>query len=154
MTDSMKKAIYETDRRRKIQTEYNTQHGITPKTIVKAIPTPITSLDNDGNVIRLHDRSQLAKRALRTGAGSGHGKSVWSAADSATAASYDLLDPSSRVDEIQLLAGEWFTSVTELPKIVMTMEGEMKTAARGMQFERAAELRDRIKRLKVLQLGM
>ena len=37
MTDSMKKAIGETERRRKIQTDYNTEHGITPQTIIKRI---------------------------------------------------------------------------------------------------------------------
>ncbi|MDE7071469.1 MAG: excinuclease ABC subunit UvrB [Clostridia bacterium] len=37
MTDSMKRAIEETNRRREIQSQYNAQHGITPKTIVKEI---------------------------------------------------------------------------------------------------------------------
>ena len=37
ITDSMKRAIDETNRRRKIQTEYNKKHGIVPKTIVKEI---------------------------------------------------------------------------------------------------------------------
>src|SRR5271156_5241235 len=37
MTDSMKKAISETDRRRNKQIEFNTEHGITPRTIVKAV---------------------------------------------------------------------------------------------------------------------
>ena len=37
MTDSIKKAVRETSRRRKIQMEYNEKHGITPKTIIKPI---------------------------------------------------------------------------------------------------------------------
>lgn len=37
MTDSMKKAVEETNRRRKIQQQYNEEHGITPKTIQKAV---------------------------------------------------------------------------------------------------------------------
>jgi excinuclease ABC subunit B len=37
MTDSMKRAIYETNRRRKIQLEYNTQYGIVPETIRKEV---------------------------------------------------------------------------------------------------------------------
>lgn len=48
ITDSMRKAIGETNRRRKIQEDYNTEHGITPKTIVKAIEaTLVTAYEAD-----------------------------------------------------------------------------------------------------------
>lgn len=41
VTDSMKRAIGETERRRKAQSEYNREHGITPKTIVKEIKSTL-----------------------------------------------------------------------------------------------------------------
>jgi excinuclease ABC subunit B len=44
MTDSMKLAISETDRRRQIQEAYNTEHGITPTSIVKSIDEIMTSI--------------------------------------------------------------------------------------------------------------
>ncbi|MDR3607231.1 MAG: excinuclease ABC subunit UvrB [Oligoflexia bacterium] len=163
MTDSMKRALEETARRRAIQHEYNLANGITPQTIVKAIPDRITGEQEtaDGKVVRINDKAALAKRALRTGAGSGHGRSVWSAADSAggrgnalAVANLDLLDESERVEQIRQTAGEYFTSLEKLAATIAKMEDEMKLAAKAMQFERAAELRDRIKRLKILNLGI
>ena len=51
MTDSMKKALDETERRRKIQKQYNEEHGITPQTIKKAVRDLIrisSKADNEG----------------------------------------------------------------------------------------------------------
>jgi hypothetical protein len=109
----------------------------------------------DGKVVRL-DKAQLAKRALRTGAGSGHGRSLWSAADSGAAAiaNLDLLDADSRLEQIRVLAGDYFTKMDELPKVIGKMEADMRESAKAMQFERAAELRDRIRQLKTLSLGL
>ncbi|HLG26133.1 MAG TPA: helicase-related protein, partial [Candidatus Gracilibacteria bacterium] len=50
MTDAMKLAIGETDRRRKIQEDYNTKHGITPKTIIKEVKD-IAMHRKDGEII-------------------------------------------------------------------------------------------------------
>ena len=163
-TDSMRKALDETARRRALQEDFNRAHGITPQTIQKAIPAPIlqaevenlgTSRSGRGGK---DDKSVLAKRALRTGAGSGHGKSLWSAAESAAAAhamgNLDLLDPQGRIEAVREAAGDYFTSLEEVNKSVRAMERDMREAAKEMQFERAAEIRDRIRRLKVLALGL
>ena len=47
LTDSMEKAISETNRRRKIQTEYNKVHGITPKTINKSVRAAIRAVQTE-----------------------------------------------------------------------------------------------------------
>ncbi len=44
LTPSMKKAIQETERRRRIQEEYNLKHGITPQTIVKSLEDPLMKM--------------------------------------------------------------------------------------------------------------
>jgi excinuclease ABC subunit B len=155
ITESMRTAMDETARRRTIQEEHNKKEGITPLTIQKAIAAPITEIDLDEIKSTKDKKAILAKRALRTGAGSGHGRSMWSAADTAaTTAELDMLDPAGRLQEIQDTAGEFFTKPEDLQKTIGIMEGEMRQIAKAMQFEKAAALRDRIKRLKILALGL
>ncbi|MBE7093884.1 MAG: excinuclease ABC subunit UvrB [Clostridiales bacterium] len=57
ITDSMKRAIGETERRRKVQDEYNREHGITPKTIVKPIQSTlnVTKKKKAGDEVELRD---------------------------------------------------------------------------------------------------
>ncbi|MBO5334569.1 MAG: excinuclease ABC subunit UvrB [Clostridia bacterium] len=57
ITDSMKRAIGETERRRKVQGEYNRKHGITPKTIVKPIQSTlnVTKKKKAGDEVELRD---------------------------------------------------------------------------------------------------
>lgn len=98
MTDSMKRAIEETDRRRTIQLAYNEEHGITPKTIRKEVRGVIrATVDAEEEVLE----------------------------------SLSSMKPAEREAAIAKL------------------EEEMKQAARDLQFERAAELRDLILELKV-----
>ncbi|MFJ7838496.1 excinuclease ABC subunit UvrB [Lysinibacillus sphaericus] len=102
MTDSMKKAIEETKRRRSIQMAYNEEHGITPKTIVKKIPDVIRATQ-----VAEEEESYVTKATK--------GKKLTKA---------------------------------EKEKLLASLEVEMKEAAKALDFERAAELRDTIFELK------
>ena len=67
MTDSMKKALDETERRRKIQKQYNEEHGITPQTIKKAVRDLIrisSKADNEG-INDNKDPESMSKEELR-----------------------------------------------------------------------------------------
>jgi excinuclease ABC subunit B len=61
ITDSMKQAIDETARRRKIQEEYNEKHGIIPKTISKAIREVISNVDTTEKKTKKPTKKELAK---------------------------------------------------------------------------------------------
>ena len=61
MTDSMKNAINETNRRRNIQIRYNEENGIVPRTIIKEIRPPIHNSDDE-----ISEMVKLSKRGSRT----------------------------------------------------------------------------------------
>lgn len=88
-TKSMKNAMDETIRRREKQTQYNLEHGITPKTIIKSVPDQVTQLDE----------SKLK-------------------------------------------------SIHDLTNDVIDLEAQMKKYSEDLDFERAIDCRDRIKRLE------
>ena len=101
VTESMKKAIDETNRRRRIQSEYNRKYGITPKSVQKGI----------------RDVIEVSKVAEED-------------------AKYFI-----RGDKVSM-------SKEEIQSIINKLEKEMKSAAAQLQFERAAELRDKISEFK------
>jgi hypothetical protein len=125
-------------------------------TDVQGIQEDASAPSRRGGVGRKTGQSELAKKALRTGAGSGHGRSAWSAPSALddSMARLDLLDPSQRIEAFQKEAGEFFISLHELPATLEKMSEAMREAARSLQFEKAAELRDRIRRLKVMSLAL
>ncbi len=98
ITPAMQKAIEETERRRQIQLDFNAEHGITPRTVQKAIRSGIES-------------EMKARRA----------------AAEAIHANEEQLDQS---------------------EIVRLLEEEMLQAAKNLEFERAAQLRDKIQEIK------
>jgi excinuclease ABC subunit B len=109
LTASMKKAIDETNRRRGVQEGYNTEHGITPQTIQKAIGQPLAAIFEADYVT----------------------------VPSAPEASDDAALPPA-----------------ELGRRIERLKKEMREAAKQLEFERAAEIRDRIRALEVRQLGV
>lgn len=102
VTDSMRKVIDETTRRRTIQREYNEEHGITPQTIVKSVQDVLAST---------------------------------TVAD-------------ARVKEIVQVAQKDYMSVYDMEELIAHLEKEMKALARRQEYEKAAELRDEVQRLK------
>ena len=117
-TDSMKRAISETDRRRSIQEEYNKVHGIKPKAAGKKIENSILSF------------LELSRK-LETG---GFSK--------------DLINiVNDKTDEI-LSSKEDQCLFEEMPDLIEKLESKMKNAASELNFEEAANLRDRIKKLR------
>ena len=109
VTESMKVAIDETDRRRAIQTAYNVEHGIEPTTIVKGI----------------HDLNQRLRAV----------------AESTVVYSSERGGAFSEADRAKVEA------------LVTRMEAEMRAAAKELEFERAAAIRDEVQqiRLRVLE---
>jgi excinuclease ABC subunit B len=110
LTDSMVKAIDETDRRRGIQIAYNRMHGITPQSIVKRSSNAILSFLEvsrrlNGNDVKVVDEY---------------------------------------IDELPL---------EQIPELIGKLEEQMKAAAKKLEFEEAAKLRDRIKHLRDKMLG-
>ncbi|RCX17615.1 excinuclease ABC subunit B [Anaerobacterium chartisolvens] len=101
VTHSMEKAISETNRRRKIQVDYNLENGIIPKSIQKGVRDTIEATKVAEDIAEY----SVGGRAASKNAG-------------------------------------------EIAELIDRLMEEMKTAAGDLQFERAAELRDRISRLK------
>lgn len=107
ITDSMQAAIDETDRRRQIQEDYNTEHGIEPKSIVKSI----------------RDLTERVKAMM----------------DDET-----MSDMPEGVKEVSL-AG---LPPDKMHKMIKELDAEMKRAAKALEFEKAAALRDQIFELR------
>jgi excinuclease ABC subunit B len=107
MTDSMRVAIHETERRRALQEAYNQAHGITPTSIVKQIDEVMSSV---------YERDYMTPTLARDGT-------------------------------------ERYRTQAELDAHLAMLENEMRAAAADLAFEKAAFIRDDIKRLRSPELG-
>ncbi|WP_300554917.1 excinuclease ABC subunit UvrB [Desulfovibrio sp.] len=114
ITDSMRAAMGETERRRAKQAAYNEEHGITPTSTRKSLESPLDSL------------------YVEDGGGRGRGKGKGKQRDP---------------DAVPLTA-------EDVAILVAKLEKEMRQAARDLEFEQAAELRDRIRILRARLIAM
>ena len=117
-TDSMKRAISETERRRTIQKKYNQVNGITPKPAGKKIENSILSFLE---LSRKLDAGGLSK---------------------------DLINIVNHKTDAILSSSDNQCLLEELPDLIEKLEIKMKDAAKELNFEEAANLRDRIKKLR------
>ncbi|MBS3945116.1 MAG: excinuclease ABC subunit UvrB [Melioribacter sp.] len=113
ITESMRKTINETNRRRKLQEEYNKEHGITPKTIYKSVEEILSSTSIAD--VRKKDYEKEEAQFLK------------------------VAEPVVR-----------FMSKEQKLELIEQMNEEMLAAAKDLEFERAAFLRDEIEKMKKL----
>ena len=146
ITKSMRAAMDETERRRKIQEDYNRDNGIVPQTIQKAIRQSIAQ-ELGGK----EGGGERRRKEAEKGARSPH---LWSVAELGSVAELDWSDTSKLKEEIEEIAGEFFISMQRVGQSISKMEKAMKDAAQKLDFEKAADLRDRLQRLKRLSLAL
>jgi excinuclease ABC subunit B len=107
VTDSMKRAIDETNRRRRLQADYNEKHGITPQSVVRSIAGPLVEI-YEADYVTVPLAAEKTER-------------------------YNARDEA---------------------RLIERLKKEMKQAAANLEFERAAELRDRIRKIEERELGL
>jgi excinuclease ABC subunit B len=107
MTDSMRYAIQETNRRRAKQMQYNAENGITPETIVKPVDMALAAI-SEADYVPIPDLNETEEAA----------------------------------------------SEDQLATLIARLEEQMREAAKQFEFEKAAQLRDRIKALKERDVGL
>ncbi|HSF57969.1 MAG TPA: UvrB/UvrC motif-containing protein, partial [Candidatus Binatia bacterium] len=107
ITDSMRLAIDETIRRRRLQAAFNKEHGITPQTVIKSLGSPL---------VKIYEADYV---------------------------------------DVPLVAEEGIKYKSEeLPRLIQRLKKEMKKAAENLEFEKAAELRDRIRTMQEQEIGL
>ena len=137
ITDSMREAIDETERRRAKQIAYNTEHGIDPQPLRKKIADILDQVyreaeDTTGDAVEVGGSGRSASRGRRAQGEAGR------------AVSTGLVEPRN------------VTSMprAELADLIKNMTDQMMAAARDLQFELAARLRDEIADMKKELRGM
>ncbi|MEK7209865.1 MAG: excinuclease ABC subunit UvrB [Candidatus Binatota bacterium] len=107
VTESMRRAIDETNRRRRLQAAYNKKHAITPQTVVKSL---------GARLVEVYEADYVTVPVV-----------------------------AEKEDRYGL---------REIPRLIQQLKKEMKQAAANLEFEKAAEIRDRVRELEQRELGL
>jgi len=124
ITDSMKQAMDETERRRKIQAAYNEQHGIKPATVVRAIM----------------EMNPASGQTDYYAVPKGHGAKAGG-------------NERKRPERAAKSGGENVAAGQDIGERLLELRQEMFAAAENLQFETAARLRDEIRKLQAINGG-
>jgi excinuclease ABC subunit B len=108
MTDSMRRALEETNRRRRTQVDYNERNGITPQSIIKPIDMSLVAIA-EGDYVTV---------------------------------------PVEAEEDVEQMTPD------ERNRFLAELEGRMRDAAQKFEFEKAAQLRDRLKELRAREVGV
>jgi excinuclease ABC subunit B len=132
MTDSMKEAIDETDRRRAKQIDYNTEHGVDPQPLRKKIADILDQVYREADDVEVGGSGRNASRGRRAQGEPGRAVSAG------------------------IIEGRDTTNMprAELADLIRDLTDQMMTAARDLQFELAARIRDEVHDLKKELRGM
>ena len=139
VTDSMKEAIEETQRRREIQMAYNEEHGIVPKTVRKAI--------NDISSFIAEAEKTVGSKGRSKGDSLGHGAFYTPDENGEGAVPETVAPEQTLAEQLEGLPHD------ELVRIVETMEEDMRNASAAMDFEEAARLRDAVVQIRAMLEG-
>ena len=123
MTDSMAKAISETERRRAIQQAYNEKNGVVPTAAGKKATNSILNF------------LELSRKLKQNGSDA------------------DLVEVVGKASKALETSSDAGLALEALPDLINQLEAKMKEAAKKLDFEEAANLRDRIKNLRQKLLG-
>lgn len=147
VTDSMRTAIDETNRRREIQQAYNRQHGIDPQPLRKKIAdiTDVLAREEEDTHELLQLRKSGKKGSRTVEAGAKTGSSTSSKIAASTPESDALLAKAQDRVRADGLAAE---PAEDLLELIEQLSEQMRLAAENLQFELAARLRDELTDLK------
>ena len=153
MSPAMVAAIQQTLERRERQDKYNQIHGITPKTIVKALPAMyskdedfISGTDSSAGIKRL-----VGKKGGRNDGDWAHKLGLGAGSWSSTNQNKNSIENSNfELGNVDFEEAKNTLNPEQLSNLLIELKAEMENAAKQLDFERAARLRDRIFHLEQL----